>query len=120
MAERKAPPKSWVMFDEYLTLGGFGRVEREFRFHPTRRWRFDWYLPEQGEHGIAFEYDGLMSGHASHASIGGILRDSEKINESLAMGIPVYRVNAKFIQDGRAFSLAERVLTSNLDLATVL
>ena len=39
--------KSWHAFDEYLCLGGFGPVEHEHRFHPVRRWRFDWALPDQ-------------------------------------------------------------------------
>ena len=59
--------KSKDMFDDYLCLGEFGAVEHEYRFHPERKWRFDWALPERM---IAFEYDGIMSGHASHASIG--------------------------------------------------
>ena len=52
-----------------------------------------------------------MSGQASHASIGGILRDSEKINEAQVLGWKVFRVNAKTIQNGEAFTLADRVLS---------
>jgi hypothetical protein len=99
--------KAWRDFDDYLCLGGFGVVEHEYKFHPTRRFRFDWALPEQM---IAWEYDGIMSGQASHASIGGILRDSEKINEAQRLGWDVYRVNAKSIGDGSAFTLADAVL----------
>ena len=99
--------KSWAQFDQYLLLGGFGPVEHEHRFHPTRKWRFDWALPDRR---IAFEYDGVMSGQASHASIAGILRDAEKINEAQVLGWRVFRVNAKSIQDGSAFTLADRVL----------
>ena len=102
-----ATTKSWHAFDEYLCLGGFGPVEHEYHFHPTRKWRFDWALPERM---IAFEYDGLMSGQASHASIGGILRDTDKINEAQRLGWDVYRVNAKTIQNGVAFTLAAAVL----------
>lgn len=99
--------KAWDQFDQYLCLGGFGVVEHEHRFHPTRKWRFDWAIPEQS---IAFEYDGIMGGQASHASIAGILRDSEKINEAQRLGWDVYRVNAKSIGDGSAFTLADAVL----------
>lgn len=114
--QTKGPTKSWLQFDQYLRAGGFGAVEHEHRFHATRRWRFDWFLPDQGAHGVAFEYDGLFGGRSgaegttSHGSVSGILRDSEKINAAQQMGIPVYRVNARSIQDGSAFTLAASVL----------
>lgn len=102
--------KSKDQFDTYLCFGGFGEIVHEHRFHPVRKWRFDWFLPDQGACGIAFEYDGLMRGDPSHTSVTKVLRDSDKINEAQAMGIPVYRVNAKTIQNGEAFTLADRVL----------
>lgn len=108
------PTKSWEAFDDFLCLSGFGAVEHEHRFHPTRKWRFDWALPERM---IAFEYDGLFGGKkgkdgtASHGSVGGILRDVEKINEAQVLGWKVFRVNAKTIQNGQAFTLADRVLS---------
>lgn len=118
---RKGPTKSWLQFDAFLTRGRFGEVIHEHRFHEKRRWRFDWFLPCQGESGIAFEYDGLFGGRSgreattSHGSVAGILRDSEKINAAQAMGIPVYRVNARSIQDGSAFTLAASVLREQGD-----
>ena len=107
--------KAKDLLDEYLTLGGFGPVEREHIFHPHRKWRLDWYLPLQGAHGVGIEYDGLMHHGANqgHASIGGILRDSEKLNEAQALGIPVYRANAKSIESGQFFTLLDRVLRSD-------
>lgn len=107
----KEPPKAITVFDEFLERGGYGRVEREARFHPTRRWRFDWYLPDQRPP-VAFEYDGLMrhGENQGHTSIGAVLRDVDKINEAQAMGIRVFRVNARTIWNGEAFDLARRVL----------
>lgn len=105
----KEPPKAVAIFDEFLERGGYGRVEREYRFHPTRHWRFDWALPDRM---VAFEYDGLMrhGENQGHTSIGAVLRDVEKINEAQALGWDVYRVNAKTIHDGDAFVLVRRVL----------
>jgi very-short-patch-repair endonuclease len=107
LAKRPATTKAFAKFDQYLLLGGFGAVEHEFQFHPVRKWRFDWALPDRK---IAWEYDGLMQADASHSSVAGILRDVEKINEAQALGWTVYRVNAKSIHDGSAFTLADRVL----------
>jgi hypothetical protein len=113
---RTEPPAAFKRFAQYLELGGFGPVLREHRFHPSRRWRFDFFLPRQGSCGIAFEYDGIYGGPTGdestvgHNSVAGIMRDSEKANEAQAMGIPVYRVNAGSINDGSAFELVARVL----------
>jgi very-short-patch-repair endonuclease len=95
----------------YLGHGGFGRLEREYRFHPVRKWRADYYLADQVPP-VIVEYDGLMhhGSNQGHASISGILRDSEKINAATAMGIRVYRANAKSIGDGSFFRLMDDVL----------
>ena len=105
-------PKAKIDLETYLMYGGFGRVETEHIFHPTRKWRADYYLPDQ-EPPIIVEYDGLMSPKANvgHASIGGILRDTDKINAATAMGIRVFRANAKIIHNGEFFSLMDETLS---------
>jgi hypothetical protein len=107
IAKRRGPTKAFVRFDNYLMHGGYGEIKKEFIFHPTRKWRFDWALTDQM---TAFEYDGLMNRDVGHASIEGILRDVDKINEAQALGWNVYRVNAKTIGNGTAFTLVDRVL----------
>lgn len=106
-----APTKSKTELENYLFHGGFGEVVMEYKFHPVRKWKADYYLPDQ-DPPVIVEYDGLMhAGHnASHASIGGILRDSEKANHATAMGIRFFRANAKTIQDGSFFTIMETVL----------
>jgi hypothetical protein len=112
---RTEPPAAFKRFAQYLELGGFGPVIREHRFHPVRLWRFDFFLPDQGTAGIAFEYQGLMrhGENHGHTSISGVMADIEKQNAAQAMGIPVFMVHAKSIGDGSAFELAERVLRKN-------
>jgi hypothetical protein len=77
---------------------------QEYRFHPVRMWRFDYYIPSLN---IAFEYDGLGRGHTG---ITGVLRDTDKINEAQVLGISVYRVNTKTVNDGTAADLLRRVV----------
>lgn len=104
-------PTAKTDLEAYLVHGGFGRVESEFRFHPTRQWRADYALLDQ-DPVVLVEYDGLMQkgANASHASIGGILRDSEKANAATALGFRCFRANAKTIHDGSFMMLMDEVL----------
>lgn len=80
----------------------------EFPFHPTRRWRFDYYFPEVK---IAIEIDGglfnaYQGKHAGRHSGGmGQKEDMEKMNAAAAMGILVFH----FIPD-EMFALKNREL----------
>lgn len=95
----------------FLSHGGFGPVWEEHTFHPSRAWRFDFYLPAQAPP-VAIEYDGVLhhGKNHGHVSISGVLRDAEKTNEAHALGIRTYRANAKTLQDGSFTRLLERVL----------
>ena len=92
-----------------------GAVEEEYRFHPTRKWRFDWFLPA---YNIAVEYEGFMQmgSNAAHSAVTGIMRDVEKYNESQAMGIRVFRAHAENVRTGAFFELMERVLTQEYNV----
>lgn len=65
----------------------------EWPFHPTRKWRFDYYFPRVK---IAVEVDGglfnaYMGKHAGRHSGGvGQKNDMDKCNEAAAMGIRVF------------------------------
>lgn len=97
-----------TMLGDYLERGGFGRVEREVRCWPGRRFRADWFLVDQQPQ-VIVEYDGMMRGSA-HASVTGALRDSEKSNLAQTLGYRFYRVNARTVHDGSAFTFLESVL----------
>ncbi len=56
---------------------------QEFMFHPTRKWRFDFAIPE---HKIFVEYEGLMSKKSRHTTISGFSGDTEKYNEAVLHG----------------------------------
>jgi hypothetical protein len=104
---------------EYLAyiLGSLGLVAvfcTEYRFHPDRKWRFDYAWPGLK---IAIEYDGIMQRTVGHNSLGGILRDSEKINEAQRLGWRVFRANAKNVGDGTFFALIESVLAEEATVA---
>lgn len=61
---------------------------KEFKFHPTRRWRFDYALPE---HKIAIEVEGGVWTGGRHIRPQGFLGDIEKYNTATLMGWRVFR-----------------------------
>lgn len=61
---------------------------REFRFHPVRRWRFDYAIIE---HKIALEVEGGVWTGGRHTRGVGFLGDMEKYNTATLMGWRVFR-----------------------------
>lgn len=61
---------------------------KEHKFHPTRKWRFDYAIPE---HKIAIEVEGGVWTGGRHTSPKGFLRDMEKYNTATLMGWRVLR-----------------------------
>jgi len=73
----------------------------EYRFHPTRRWRFDfcWILK-----GIAVEVEGGTWSGGRHTTGAGFEKDCEKYNEAMLMGFRIFRFTGAMIRDGRAIN----------------
>jgi len=70
------------------SIFGESLVETEFKFHPVRRWRFDYAIPEIK---LAVEYQGHAGfvgkfGASGHSSIKGITNDCEKFNQAVGLG----------------------------------
>ncbi len=61
---------------------------KEFKFHPVRKWRFDYAIPE---HKIALEVEGGVWTGGGHISPKGFLGDIEKYNTATLMGWRVFR-----------------------------
>lgn len=60
----------------------------EYKFHPTRKWRFDYAWPEQK---IALEIEGGVWTGGRHTSGSGFMKDIEKYNTATVMGWRVLR-----------------------------
>lgn len=93
------------------TVFGPEMIEAEFRFHPVRRWRFDYAIPQIK---LAIEYDGhgglLQAGGVSrHGSIIGMTQDAEKFNAAIACGWRVLKFTAFHfrLQDRRKHNLTD-------------
>lgn len=61
---------------------------KEFQFHPKRRWRFDYAIPD---HKIALEVEGGVWTQGRHTRPQGFLGDIEKYNTATLMGWRVFR-----------------------------
>lgn len=68
------------------------KILSEFKFHPTRKWRFDFAIVEKK---IAIEYEGIFSARSRHTSITGFTNDCEKYNEAVKLGWRVLRYTAE-------------------------
>lgn len=58
-------------------------AEREYRFHPLRKWRFDYAIPSIR---MAIEVEGGVWTGGRHTSSRGFLGDMEKYNEAALAG----------------------------------
>jgi very-short-patch-repair endonuclease len=65
-----------------LKLLGYN-YEKERLFHSSRKWRFDFCLPD---YKIAIEYNGIMSDKSRHTTVKGYTGDMEKLNEAQKLG----------------------------------
>lgn len=79
----------------------------EYRFHPVRRWRFDFAWPE---YGVAVEVEGGTWVRGAHTRGKHFESDCEKYNEAARMKWRVFRFTTDMIKDGRAFNFLAMVL----------
>lgn len=70
--------------------------ERQYRFHPIRRWRFDFAWPDKK---LAVEIDGGVWVGGRHVRGGGFIKDCDKLNEAAALGWRVLRFTSHHLTD---------------------
>lgn len=82
-----------LIFEAVLEELSSSPLEREYQFHPERKFRFDYAWPEKK---IALEVEGGLwrKGGGAHSHPKGILRDIEKYNLATTLGWRVIRVTS--------------------------
>lgn len=65
---------------------------KEYRFHPRRKWRFDYAIPA---HKIAIEVEGGVWTRGRHTRPKGFLGDMDKYNAAAVMGWRLLRCTPK-------------------------
>lgn len=86
---------------------------REYKFHRTRKWRFDYaLLPiNNGEENYAIEIEGGVWSQGRHTRGSGMQADMIKYREAAAMGFYVFRFSTDEVLNGTAREFIERHCT---------
>ena len=87
-----------IQMAAFLKQAGY-KFEEEYKFHPTRRWRFDFViLPLKDK--IALEIDGaIWTGKGRHSVGKGFISDCEKYNQAQMLGWAVLRYTPETLTD---------------------
>jgi very-short-patch-repair endonuclease len=97
-----ARPAWEIAFGIQLHAADFPAPECEYRFHPTRKWKFDFAWPKER---VAIEVNGGIWRKGGGAHQGkGHLRDMEKMNEAQVNGWKVFQFTPEQMQNGLAIT----------------
>jgi len=80
---------------------------REFRFHPTRKWRSDFAFPDKM---LLVEFEGGVFSGGRHTRGAGFVADCEKYNAAALLGYVVMRFTDKHVKQGEAIVTIEKFL----------
>ena len=81
--------------------------EREHRFAPPRRFRFDFAFPALK---LAVEIDGGLWGYGRHNRPAGMMKDNEKFNLAASLGWRILKFDTSKVRSGEAVKTIEEVL----------
>ena len=99
-------------FERKLKNAKFPYFTREYRFHPVRKWRFDFAWPE---YKIALEIEGgvWLTGKrkSRHLTGKGFTQDIIKYNEAACLGWIVIRVTPDQVKDNLALYWLDQIMT---------
>lgn len=89
---------------------GCPQPEVGFRFHPTRRWAFDYAWPDLM---VAVEIQGGQWAHGRHSRGAGMAADYEKFNAAAILGWKVLLLCASLVKPEYVQQLISEVLDND-------
>jgi very-short-patch-repair endonuclease len=96
------------LFIYQLKQSGLPRPDtREFKFHPTRRWRADFLYSEPINLCVEIEGGEWVNGRHNR----NLAKDAEKYNEMELMGYRLLRFTGSMLKNGMAMEQMRRALT---------
>ena len=78
--------------------------DREYQFHPIRKWRFDFAWPE---YMVAAEVEGVTAQGGRHQRLAGFQDDADKYLEAQRLGWTVLRFAARQLRQGAGLVVEE-------------
>lgn len=100
---------------ESMRLTGLPEPEREYRFHPTRKWRLDFAWPALM---WAVEVEGGIYRGGGHTHVKDLKRDMEKQNALMLLGWRVLRFHGDQVRSGEAAAVIAEALGAGAREAT--
>jgi len=79
----------------------------EYRFHPVRKWRFDYAWPARK---LALEIQGAVFAQGRHTRGAGLRKEYEKLNAAAAGGWRILFVLPEQVANGTAMQVIEAAL----------
>ncbi len=80
---------------------------REFKFHPSRRWRVDYFFKDFG---LAIEIEGGVWTKGRHIRGSGFLKDAEKYNNLTLLGYRLLRFTPQQERNGEAIEVIKHLI----------
>jgi very-short-patch-repair endonuclease len=93
--------------EQQIALAKLPVPEREVRFHPQRRWRFDLAYRDRK---LAIEIEGAVWVQGRHTRGSGYVADLEKYSEAAILGWRILRCTPQQVESGAALALVQRAL----------
>jgi len=112
LAREEAAAKRRALEDRLafqMKAWGLPEPEREYRFDPTRRWRFDFAWPQ---YKLAVEVEGVTWAGGRHQRVSGYEADAEKYNAAAAAGWKVLRFTGTHVRSAAAVRRIEDALNA--------
>lgn len=91
-----------------VNLLGLPAYKKEFRFHPVRRWRFDYVWPDLK---VALEIHGGIFTNGRHTRGTGITEDRVKMNTAQLLGWIVIEATTAQVKDGQMLAWVKQAIT---------
>lgn len=104
------PKRAAGIFFQTCVAVGLPEPVAEYRFHPSRKWRIDWYFEGENGRKVALEVEGGVWTGGRHTRSGGFVGDMEKYNEMAAAGILLLRVEPKNLLSQKTINLIKSAL----------
>ena len=105
----KAADKMALLFTRLCEACGLPAPVPEYRFHPARKWRIDYYFETNGRR-VALEVEGGIWTNGRHTRGSGFRKDMEKYNALTAAGIMLLRVTPAELMNIETLNLIKKTL----------